>query len=92
MTGTDYKKLQNGSDIRGVSTEGYPGEIPNLTVKEATNEPNKIIMIGVSTMTNNGLSACQISGAIFSESTKSRAKTESDCPFWWNSVDRKSVV
>ena len=36
MTGTDYKKLQNGSDIRGVSTEGYPGEIPNLTVKEAT--------------------------------------------------------
>lgn len=30
-----YKKLQNGSDIRGVSLTGVPGELPNLTVDEA---------------------------------------------------------
>ena len=27
----DYSKLQNGSDIRGVSIEGIPGQDPNLT-------------------------------------------------------------
>ncbi len=26
----DYKKLQNGSDIRGIALEGVPGEAPNL--------------------------------------------------------------
>ena len=29
--GTDYSKLQNGSDIRGVAMEGVPGEEVNLT-------------------------------------------------------------
>ena len=35
MEKRDYSKLQNGSDIRGVATEGFPGEIPNLTSTEA---------------------------------------------------------
>ncbi len=30
-----YKKLQNGSDIRGVAIEGIEGEPPNLTAQEA---------------------------------------------------------
>ena len=32
---SDYKKLQNGSDIRGIAIEGVAGETPNLTPKEA---------------------------------------------------------
>ena len=32
---TKYKKLQNGSDIRGVAIEGIEGETPNLTITEA---------------------------------------------------------
>lgn len=35
LTLNRYKKLQNGSDIRGVSLTGVPGELPNLTVDEA---------------------------------------------------------
>lgn len=35
MSGFDYKKLQNGSDIRGISLTGVPGELPNLTDTEA---------------------------------------------------------
>ena len=31
----NYKKLQNGSDIRGVAITGVPGELPNLTADEA---------------------------------------------------------
>lgn len=31
----NYKKLQNGSDIRGIAITGVPGELPNLTAKEA---------------------------------------------------------
>lgn len=31
----NYKKLQNGSDIRGIAITGVPGEIPNLTDTEA---------------------------------------------------------
>ena len=31
----NYKKLQNGSDIRGIALTGVPGELPNLTVDEA---------------------------------------------------------
>lgn len=33
--GCNYKKLQNGSDIRGVAMEGVSGETPNLTEREA---------------------------------------------------------
>lgn len=32
---SDYKKLQNGSDIRGIAIGGVAGETPNLTPKEA---------------------------------------------------------
>lgn len=32
---SDYKKLQNGSDIRGIAIEGIAGETPNLTPQEA---------------------------------------------------------
>ncbi len=35
MEKRDYSKLQNGSDIRGVAMEGFPGELPNLTSNEA---------------------------------------------------------
>ena len=39
MTGedhmNDYRKLQNGSDIRGIAITGVPGELPNLTPDEA---------------------------------------------------------
>ena len=31
MMTMDWKKLQNGSDIRGVALEGVPGEQVNLT-------------------------------------------------------------
>ena len=31
----DYRKLQNGSDIRGIAITGVPGELPNLTPDEA---------------------------------------------------------
>lgn len=31
----NYKKLQNGSDIRGIAVAGVPGEAQNLTVSEA---------------------------------------------------------
>lgn len=31
----NYKKLQNGSDIRGIAITGVPGELPNLTRYEA---------------------------------------------------------
>ena len=34
---TDYKKLQNGSDIRGVALEGIAGEPVNLGTEEAKN-------------------------------------------------------
>lgn len=34
---TDYKKLQNGSDIRGVALEGVSGEAVNLGTDEAKN-------------------------------------------------------
>lgn len=30
-----YKKLQNGSDIRGIAIDGVPGQTPNLTEHEA---------------------------------------------------------
>ena len=32
---TNFKKLQNGSDIRGVALEGIPGETVNLTEEAA---------------------------------------------------------
>ena len=31
-----YRKLQNGSDIRGIALEGVSGEVPNLTEREAS--------------------------------------------------------
>lgn len=34
MTKFDLKKLQNGSDIRGIALSGVSGELPNLTVDE----------------------------------------------------------
>ena len=33
---SEYKKLQNGSDIRGIAIDGIDGEKPNLTPKEAS--------------------------------------------------------
>lgn len=35
MSKVDFKKLQNGSDIRGIAITGVPGELPNLTPDEA---------------------------------------------------------
>lgn len=35
MPNFDFKKLQNGSDIRGIAITGVPGELPNLTEPEA---------------------------------------------------------
>lgn len=35
MSEFDLKKLQNGSDIRGIALSGVPGELPNLTNMEA---------------------------------------------------------
>ncbi len=35
MNNHDYKKLQNGSDIRGIALPGVPGEDVNLTVEAA---------------------------------------------------------
>ena len=32
---SDYRKLQNGSDIRGIAVTGVPGELPNLRPEEA---------------------------------------------------------
>ena len=50
------------------------------------------MMIGVRTITKNGLTACQISGAIVDVSTKSRANNESDVPFWWNENQKKITI
>ena len=50
------------------------------------------MIIGVSTITKNGLRACQISGATNDWSTKSRAKNESDIPFWWNENQKKIAM
>ncbi len=36
MSNFDLKKLQNGSDIRGIALSGVPGETPNLTCEAAT--------------------------------------------------------
>lgn len=35
----NYKKLQNGSDIRGIAITGVPGELPNLTPDVAEDMP-----------------------------------------------------
>lgn len=35
MTNYNFKNLQNGSDIRGISLTGVPGQLPNLTDTEA---------------------------------------------------------
>ena len=47
------------------------------------------MMTGVRTITKKGLMACHTSGATADESTKSRAKNESDIPFWWNENQKK---
>ena len=54
--------------------------------------PNSIMTSGVSVMTKKGLTACHISGAMLSVTTKSRAKSESDCPFWWNENQKKMTM
>ena len=56
------------------------------------NAPKIAMMIGVSTITKNGLTACQISGAIAEVFTKSRAKSDSDWPFWWNENQKKITM
>ena len=52
----------------------------------------RAMITGVRTITKNGLIACQISGATADESTKSRAKNESDIPFWWNENQKKITI
>ena len=52
-----------------------------MTLPLLARAPKMAIMIGVSTITKNGLTACQISGAIEEVLMKSRANTDSDCPF-----------
>ena len=54
--------------------------------------PKITMMIGVSTITKNGFKACQISGAIFSVWTKSRANTDRDWPFWWNENQKNTAI
>ena len=54
--------------------------------------PKMSMMSGVSTITKNGLTACQISGAMASVFTKSRAKSDSDVPFWWNENQKKMAM
>ncbi len=44
---------------------------------------------GVSTITKNGFTACQISGAMVSVTQKSRAKRLSEVPFWWKENQKK---
>ena len=54
--------------------------------------PKMTMMIGVSTITKNGFKACQISGAILSVWTKSRANTDKDWPFWWKENQKKTAM
>ena len=41
---TDIKKLQNGSDIRGIALDGIEGQIPNLNEEEAARVRKSISM------------------------------------------------
>ena len=50
------------------------------------------MIIGVRTITKNGLTACQISGAILEVSTKSRANRDIEVPFWWNENQKKTAI
>ena len=43
MNNIDWKKLQNGSDIRGVALEGVPGEAVNLTPEVARSLGNAFV-------------------------------------------------
>ena len=63
-----------------------------ISFPRAAIEPNIHMMTGVSTITKNGLMHCQISGATESVATKSRANTESDCPFWWNENQKNTAT
>ena len=47
----------------------------------AEREEKMNMIIGVSAITKNGLTACQISGATVEVSTKSRAKSYIEVPF-----------
>ena len=68
--------------LRGVETS-----LPFLA-----NAAKAHMIIGVNVMTKNGLIHCQISGGIAFVKTKSRAKTESDCPFWWNANQKNAAI
>ena len=50
------------------------------------------MMMGVSTMTRNGLRNCHTSGATWSELTKLRVKMVSDWVFWWNENQKKMTM
>ena len=48
----DWKKLQNGSDIRGVALEGVPGESVNIT-PEVTSIIAKAFIVWLQKRTND---------------------------------------
>lgn len=59
MTCCDYKKLQNGSDIRGVALEGVAGELVNLS-EEAVRRLSKAFVYWLSEKTEKAPSALTI--------------------------------
>ena len=75
----DWKKLQNGSDIRGVALEGVPGESVNITpevtsiiakafivwLQKRTNDKQVALAIGTdSRLSGPALKQAFISGAV----------------------------
>ena len=63
-----------------------------ISLPRLARNPKIAMIIGVRTMTKNGLIACHTSGATAEESTKSRAKNERDIPFWWNENQKKITI
>ncbi len=63
-----------------------------ISMPRLLSDENRSITRGVSTITKNGLTACHISGAMVSVFTKSRAKSDSEVPFWWNENQKKITM
>lgn len=80
----NWKKLQNGSDIRGIALEGVEGEIVNLTpdvitvlgkafvqwLKELTNKTDVSVAVGI----DSRISGSSLKGAFMSGMQKAGAK------------------
>ena len=56
----DWKKLQNGSDIRGVALEGVPGETVNITPEVTAAIANDGLRLEKTTAAKRGYAKAQL--------------------------------